>query len=483
MTGWWSPSRSRTCRACGTRSPSPQRSSCGRAGSWSTRRSGRRHSRRQPKELSHDPLCHIDVPGGPLRLVHRDPGHAALRRGRVRRGAPGRGRGQGGRDPHPDPHRPDPRADPLLRVPPAAEHVSRGRVPGAGRSAPPGRRATGEPTRVMTALDDAAATDAQVERFRTVRGRLERAVLPVAQSLDGRRFTWQASLDGDRAGVGGYVALDVDGRPALGQILDVELAEVGVAELGEGSAMRSNVAIRLVRGSGRLLEAGLAPFHDAPLRRARADEVRAWRTRAEGDAPSLPIGELNAAPGVPAAVEAKGFGRHTFLCGQSGSGKTYALGVILDRLLVGTRLRVIVLDPNSDFVGLGEVRDGVDQELAARHRAIAPGIVVRRPETLADLGAPGTESARRLAQRAANLGIDRLGVWSRGDAGSVLDGLARPDVRCLVVDLGSLPTRLEQALVAEAVLAALWRARHPQGPGAIRVDRGHQRRPPPPPGG
>jgi hypothetical protein len=51
-------------------------------------------------------------------------------------------------------------------------------------------------------------------------------------ALDGRRFTWQASLDGDRAGVGGYVVLDVNGRPALGQILDVELAEVGVAATG-----------------------------------------------------------------------------------------------------------------------------------------------------------------------------------------------------------------------------------------------------------
>jgi len=372
----------------------------------------------------------------------------------------------------------------------------------------------------MTALDDPAVTDAQVERFRTVRDRLERTVLQVAQSLDGRRFTWQASLDGDRAGVGGYVVLDVDGRPALGQILDVELAEVGVAELGEGSGLRSNVAIRLVRGTGRLLEGGTGPFHDAPVRPARPDEVLAWRARAERHTPSLPIGELDAAPGVPAALEAKGFGRHTFLCGQSGSGKTYALGVMLDRLLAGTRLRLIVLDPNSDFVGLGEVRDGVDEELAAGHRAVAPGIIVRRardagptrlhvpfgrladearaallrldpiadreeytallellrerrPEALADLGATGTESARRLAQRAANLGIDRLGVWSRGDAGSLLDDLARPDVRCLVVDLGSLPTRLEQVLVAEAVLSALWRSRHQKDPVLIVIDEAH----------
>jgi type IV secretory pathway VirB4 component len=36
----------------------------------------------------------------------------------------------------------------------------------------------------------------------------------------------------------------------------------------------------------------------------------------------LEIGEQFLAPGVPAALVAGGFDRHTFLCGQSGSGKT-----------------------------------------------------------------------------------------------------------------------------------------------------------------
>jgi len=44
--------------------------------------------------------------------------------------------------------------------------------------------------------------------------------------------------------------------------------------------------------------------------------------------------------------------RHTLLRGQSGSGKTYSLGVILERLLIETDLRLVILDPNSDFVRL-----------------------------------------------------------------------------------------------------------------------------------
>ena len=48
------------------------------------------------------------------------------------------------------------------------------------------------------------------------------------------------------------------------------------------------------------------------------------------------------------------FNRHTFLCGQSGSGKSYAMGVLLEQLLIDTDLPMIILDPNGDFVGLGD---------------------------------------------------------------------------------------------------------------------------------
>ena len=52
--------------------------------------------------------------------------------------------------------------------------------------------------------------------------------------------------------------------------------------------------------------------------------------------------------------------RHTFWCGQSGSGKTYALGVLLERVLLTTRLPMVVFDPNSDFVRLGETSPAAD---------------------------------------------------------------------------------------------------------------------------
>jgi DNA helicase HerA-like ATPase len=97
---------------------------------------------------------------------------------------------------------------------------------------------------------------------------------------------------------------------------------------------------------------------------------------------------------VPCLADASGFNRHTFLCGQSGSGKTYSLGVILERLLLETDLRMVVLYPNSDFVRLGNVRDGGDPVLAERYERAARAVAVYSAD------APGE---RRLRLHAAEI--------------------------------------------------------------------------------
>jgi hypothetical protein len=66
-------------------------------------------------------------------------------------------------------------------------------------------------------------------------------------------------------------------------------------------------------------------------------------------------------------------------------------------------------------------------------------------------------------------------VWARGQAGSVLDAIHDESVRCVVVDLGSLPTREEQSLVATVVLGDLWRHRTERRPGAAPLRRADQR--------
>src|SRR5271154_3652438 len=71
----------------------------------------------------------------------------------------------------------------------------------------------------------------QLDSFREARREIEASVLPLATSVDGRRFTFQASLHGLELEAGGYVMLEGGGTPRLGQVLSIELHEQRGAEL------------------------------------------------------------------------------------------------------------------------------------------------------------------------------------------------------------------------------------------------------------
>lgn len=361
-----------------------------------------------------------------------------------------------------------------------------------------------------------------IDEYRALRRELELAVAPLATSVDGRRFAFQASLHDLALQAGGYVVLG-DGE-RLGQVITLEAAtaegpDLAVA-LGEGAEARSRITLRHARGEGDVLEGDGAPFHDASVRPALPAEVDAWLERTRPRRASLEIGDLVLEPGVAYGLDAGGFDRHTFLCGQSGSGKTYSLGLVLERLLLETDLRIVILDPNSDFVRLADLRGDADPDLAKRYEEAARGVEVRsgsagageplrlafpeldptaqaallrldpiadreeyavlsaalaewRPSKLEEWAESDSPDARRLLLRAQNLGVLRWSVWSRGEAGSILDDAVDPAVRCLVVDLGSLGAREEQALVAEAVLGRLWERRTDRTPVLVVIDEAH----------
>jgi hypothetical protein len=327
-----------------------------------------------------------------------------------------------------------------------------------------------------------------------------------ATSIDGRQLAFTSPIDGLELRPGGYVLCG----DHLGQVQEVKAVEEGLA-----------------RGAGVLLGEGVVPFHGVPIEAASRDRVAGWLESVRPARAPLDVGELALHPGLRFALDGAGFDRHTFFCGQSGSGKTYALGTVLERLLLETSLRIVVLDPNSDFVRLDAVREDVGEELASRYRAASEGLVVRRggvqgPDrlhvrfvdcdtdeqaavlrldpiadaeeygTLVDLLDSGLErssdSTEVLAQtllqskrpeqhnlgaRLRNLGVDRWPIWSAGDADSVQDLVRTGGPRALVVDLGSLETPGEKAIAGESVLAALWRRRAEREPILIVIDEAH----------
>ena len=352
---------------------------------------------------------------------------------------------------------------------------------------------------------------AWLEEYRDVRAALERAVLPLATSVDGRRFTFQTTLHGLEFEAGGYVT--IGGDPArLGQVLSLELHREDAAPPG-----LPQLQIRVGRGEGVVLDGDGRPFHDAAVAVSRRDEVGAWLDRIRPERAALEVGELALAGGVPFGLDSSGFGRHTFLCGQSGSGKTYSLGVLLERLLMETGVRVVVLDPNSDYVRLGEMRDEAAKTVRERFASVADSVAIRggrsgpasirvrfrelspsqraallRLDPLADreeyaelTALVEDETIRTLADlervesdalklRAHNLGVDRWSIWPGPAGDSLAAELDDPrGPRCLVVDLGSLDTREEQAVTAGAVLERLWRRRASREPIVIVIDEAH----------
>jgi uncharacterized protein len=64
----------------------------------------------------------------------------------------------------------------------------------------------------------------RLDEFRAVRRRIETSILPLATSVDGRSFTFQASLHGLTLQVGGYVVLEDSAGARLGQVLSLDLA-------------------------------------------------------------------------------------------------------------------------------------------------------------------------------------------------------------------------------------------------------------------
>jgi hypothetical protein len=366
----------------------------------------------------------------------------------------------------------------------------------------------------------------ELARYRATREYVEREVLPLATSIDGTTFELQASLHGLALRRGGYVTLDTPDGVRLGQVTDLSVAShtvQGPAREGNGGA--TSLQISMAQGRGVVLDRAAPPFHGVEVRPAAAEDVAAWVSATAPSRAGLTIGELLLAPGVPAILDSGGLARHTFMCGQSGSGKTYSLGVLLERVLAETSLRVVILDPNSDYVRLGDVRDDADPALRARYADVPGGVAVWRnhPDAdhqlrlrFGDLGpaaqaaaldlhpvrdrdeyavlvdllaasAPGgallggihellsddRPGARELGLRAQNLGVVDWSVWSRGASPSLVDELRSPTARCTVVDTGSLGSLPEQRLIAQAVMASLWEARASHTPTLVVIDEAH----------
>lgn len=365
---------------------------------------------------------------------------------------------------------------------------------------------------------------------------------PVAYSADGREFKYEATLSADIA-VGGWVILETtSGVRYLGQITreDIDVRD-GPAEVGAGGSTSEAVRrrIRSTHGTGVLLSRltgrdlvtpdGTDVFDAATIETADGATVGRYLDGSSGKRSRLAVGSLERSDGAPSAfLRADGFDRHTFLCGQSGSGKTYALGLVLEQLILQTSLRIVIIDPNSDFVKLNRVRKGVSQAAARAYRTKAGELQVLRRASLAKSGSNAMRvwfsdlaeveqaatlrldpladreeyaelsaiaetfggkryslrdvlkraresnegAARQLALRIMNLRVTDWAVWAKGSEKSSAEQL-RATTRAAVLDIGTLSSQAAKFVVAANVIGNLWRAREQRLPTLIVIDEAH----------
>jgi hypothetical protein len=451
---------------------------------------------------------------------------------------------------------------------------------------------------------DAEIADQIRQVRRTMAGLLAETVRPV-YSRDGRDFHYETDLISSLH-EGSYVIVAVpDGRTYLGQIVEEKSEVLQGAQYGiavDTTANPTKVAqcainqalyldqVQGARRSGKGVILAHIPkdggdieeiqdyqkfsggWIDAAAPQFVKQYFRAHIKKAE---PALEIGyEIGSSPdkssGPQVALKGGGFNRHTFLCGQSGSGKSFALAVILEQLLEkDAAVRIVVLDPNSDFIRLNRmvedrtdlkrwlgrrendpdisdpeyeemndayaknIADGVkivrqkdgDVPLVLRRTDLVPltdqGAILglhplRDPEEFnefrrifelqkkrnaaghyyaseSDSAFPRTDDSPSTQRRIENLDVENWKIWAKSKQDSLIetwfgrekswpasDTAAKApgfkgDWRCMVIDMGSLPSPEQKHFVATAVLGSLWHHREStkKEPVLIVIDEAH----------
>jgi DNA helicase HerA-like ATPase len=291
---------------------------------------------------------------------------------------------------------------------------------------------------------------------------------PIAYSIDGRILQLEAPLH-DAPLVGDHVVIDRDGTRLLAQVTsgDVELRQgpqIALSSTGLGmTGSTMQLRVRSFTGTAVVLGVldadGFLPLRDAqPLDEtavvpATDSDVRAYNAwaRASSGRASLDMGREPRLADERVHLQAKGLTRHTLFCGQSGSGKTFSLGVLLERVLLDTSLPMVVLDPNSDHVHLGTLRSRDDAE---RVRAT-----------------PYDDAEWSAIERAHAAAADGVRVVHEADA--AVAARITGDARTLVLDMGSLSDAAARHETAASMLHHLWDTRRDRDPVLIVLDEAH----------
>ncbi|MEM3595845.1 MAG: ATP-binding protein [Candidatus Bathyarchaeia archaeon] len=128
-------------------------------------------------------------------------------------------------------------------------------------------------------------------------------------------------------------------------------------------------------GKSRILLPRRAVIPGRPIYIAPEPLLRDFYSSGEGD--RLYVGRLINRPDVPVYISASGFKRHLAIIAQTGAGKSYCAGVLIEELLENGAT-LIVIDPHADYVFLSRIQT---PEGSLRHPLADYMTVFRNPSS------------------------------------------------------------------------------------------------------
>ena len=152
-------------------------------------------------------------------------------------------------------------------------------------------------------------------------------------------------------------------------------------------------------GEKRILMPRRAIFPGNPVYLAPDDLVEEFFSYPEDG--GIYIGHLISRPRIKAYLTVNGFRRHVAIIAQTGAGKSYTVGVILEELLK-KGATVIVIDPHADYVFLSQSKNGIRIEGADRIQ------VFRNPNSMARYSAQDIDNLNSLTFKFSELTYDEV---------------------------------------------------------------------------
>ncbi len=365
-----------------------------------------------------------------------------------------------------------------------------------------------------------------------------------AHSLDGLEFFFESDLS-SHLSTGDFVVLRKDKEDIWEKYFGIiEFSEIiserfpRSVETGTvlGYSRRSPV-IRSegIRGSGRILgkmdETGFREsfrsdrFDHYRISHASNTDIKKWSDHKK-QSYEFSIGKFLNSEWIEAHFDAKNFSRHTFLSGQTGSGKSSAIRTILKRVLqIESKPKIIVFDLNSEYkdfcthskkceefksiclstkinnkdgneyinIDFFQLEDywklsiiNVDPiENPTEFCKFREGLQgylgkIKNKEELRKINdliiflQRGFDDHTRVSGNAFNnIDLQSWDIWKSENTKSLLNEVILGDYDLIDIDLGSIKNKAQRLVVASFVLEFLWKNREEQQDFLIVIDEAH----------